>query len=69
MWDKLDKRSFASAPLVVYAVYKSLGDVWNKVKKNGTRITFSYWDQVGNPLTHGPEYFECLFDSSVMHGR
>ena len=31
MWDKLDKRSCLAAPVVVYAVYKSLGDAWNKV--------------------------------------
>lgn len=31
MWDKLDGRSCLAAPVVVYAVYKSLGDVWNKV--------------------------------------
>ncbi|CAM9693151.1 unnamed protein product [Ascophyllum nodosum] len=34
MWDKvkvLKGRSFLSPPVVVYALYKSLGDVWNKV--------------------------------------
>lgn len=31
MWDKLEERSCLATPVVVYAVYKSLGDVWNKV--------------------------------------
>lgn len=31
MWGKLEERKATAAPVVVYAVYKSLGDVWNKV--------------------------------------
>ncbi|CAB1107207.1 unnamed protein product [Ectocarpus sp. CCAP 1310/34] len=31
MWDKLETRSCIALPVVVYTVYKSLGDVWNKV--------------------------------------
>lgn len=32
MWDKLGDRNCLAPPVVVYAVYKSLGDVWNKVR-------------------------------------
>ena len=41
MWDKvkvLKGRSFLSPPVVVYALYKSLGDVWNKVSQNPRSI-------------------------------
>lgn len=31
MWDKLETRSCLAVPVVVFTVYKSLGDVWNKV--------------------------------------
>lgn len=38
MWGKLEERKPTAAPVVVYAVYKSLGDVWNKVKKAGREL-------------------------------
>lgn len=31
MWDNLPSRRSTALPVVVYAIYKSLGDVWNKV--------------------------------------
>ncbi|CAM9694209.1 unnamed protein product, partial [Sphacelaria rigidula] len=31
MWDKLEKRNHLAIPVIAFAVYKSLGDVWNKV--------------------------------------
>ncbi|CAN0294988.1 unnamed protein product, partial [Hapterophycus canaliculatus] len=49
MWDKLENRSCLAPPVVVYAVYKSLGDVWNKVfferrrLKIGTAVISLYY--------------------------
>lgn len=49
MWGKLSERKCTAAPVVVYAVYKSLGDVWNKVfferrrLKMGTVVISAYY--------------------------
>lgn len=48
MWGKLSERKCTAAPVVVYAVYKSLGDVWNKVR---TRPDFLFHHFVG-PFCH-----------------
>ena len=43
MWGKLGERKCTAAPVVVYAVYKSLGDIWNKVTEAGAELVCSHY--------------------------
>lgn len=53
MWTKLPVRRLTAAPVIVYAVYKSLGDVWNKVsaQKPSMPPRSSYGDVIENLRT------------------
>lgn len=58
MWDNLSVRRLTALPVVVYAVYKSLGDTWNKVR--GATLTTTKGQRSLDPFLVASEYYGMI---------